>query len=173
MKKTLLTLFLITSLHSFGQNLRRDKIVEYNKVTKLGFYESYVSKHGDTIHIGDTLQIGKASNYDKFVHIHQDKYNMHADHTGKKVVVQNIETYGRKKSGYGVYLKFKGFGLLPVYVNYEAALEAGEIKLVGAKLTKDEAIAKLKKQKELLDLQIISQSEYDKLKEELMPIIIE
>lgn len=39
-------------------------------------------------------------------------------------------------------------------------------------ITKEEAILQLKKQKELLDLEIISQEEYDKKKNELKPIII-
>lgn len=172
MKHTLLFLFTVLTVNfSFAQNTKPIKNLEYGKVTKLGFYDSYLSKNGDLIKIGDSLQIGKASNFDKFVHITQDNLPMHASHTGKKVVINNIETYGHKKTGYLVFFKFKGFGLIPLYVNYEAALEAGEIKLIGAKMTRAEAIEKLKKQKELLDLEIITQEEYNKLKEELAPII--
>ena len=38
-------------------------------------------------------------------------------------------------------------------------------------MTKEEAISKLKESKELLDLEIITQEEYDKMKQELPPII--
>lgn len=38
-------------------------------------------------------------------------------------------------------------------------------------MTRKEAVAKLKKFKDLLDLEIISQEEYDALKEQLTPII--
>lgn len=57
--------------------------------------------------------------------------------------------------------------------DYEKAVLAGEIKSTNAPLTRDEAIAKLKESKDLLDLGIIEQEEYDKLKEELTPIILE
>jgi hypothetical protein len=39
-------------------------------------------------------------------------------------------------------------------------------------MTKEEAIAKLKETKELLDLGMIKQEDYDKLKLELTPIIM-
>jgi chaperonin cofactor prefoldin len=54
----------------------------------------------------------------------------------------------------------------------ELAIESGEILLKNRKMTRDEAIAKLKESKELLDLGIIESAEYEKLKEELTPIII-
>ncbi len=56
--------------------------------------------------------------------------------------------------------------------DYEKAVIAGEIKSQNAPMTRDEAIAKLKEAKELLDLGIIDEAEYERLKEELSPIII-
>lgn len=38
-------------------------------------------------------------------------------------------------------------------------------------ITREEAIAKLKESKDLLDLEMISQEEYDKIKTDLTPII--
>lgn len=55
---------------------------------------------------------------------------------------------------------------------YEKAVLAGEIKSVNAPLTRNEAIAKLKESKDLLDLGIIELTEYENLKKELTPIII-
>ncbi len=57
--------------------------------------------------------------------------------------------------------------------DFEKAVLAGEIKSTNAPLTREEAIAKLKESKDLLDLGIISQVEYDNLKEELTPIILQ
>lgn len=151
--------------------LGQSKVVVFDKVFEKGKFDEYHSKDGDIIKKGDSLVIGKGSNFDKFVHITQANIPMHASHTGKKVAVKNIEVIGRKNSGYSVFLTFKGFGLYPVYVNYEAAKEAGEISLVNGKLTKSEAIDELKKQKELLDLEIITQQKYDSIKKELEPII--
>ncbi len=39
-------------------------------------------------------------------------------------------------------------------------------------MTRDEAIAKLKEAKELLDLEMMSQEDYDALRKELSPIIM-
>ena len=53
----------------------------------------------------------------------------------------------------------------------ELAISYGEIKLKNAKMTRAEAIAKLKESKELLDLELMSKEEYDKIRTELTPII--
>lgn len=71
-----------------------------------------------------------------------------------------------------MYAHFKGYGLLPVLIDYETALELGEIKNPDGKLNRDEAIAKLKEAKELLDLGVISEKEYNDLKTELTPTIV-
>lgn len=57
--------------------------------------------------------------------------------------------------------------------DYEKAVLAGEIKSLNAPLTRDEAIAELKESKDLLDLGIIDEDDYETLKEELTPIIIQ
>lgn len=56
--------------------------------------------------------------------------------------------------------------------DYEKAVLAGEIKSLNAPLNREEAIAKLKESKDLLDLGIMEEEEYEKLKLELTPIII-
>jgi len=56
--------------------------------------------------------------------------------------------------------------------DYEKSVLAGEIKSLNAPLTRNEAIAELKESKDLLDLGIIELVEYEKLKKELTPIII-
>lgn len=56
-------------------------------------------------------------------------------------------------------------------VDYEKSVLQGEIRSVNAPMTRAEAIAKLKESKELLDLEMMTQEEYDKVKKELSPII--
>ncbi len=56
--------------------------------------------------------------------------------------------------------------------DYEKAVIAGEIKSANAPMTREEAIAKLKEAKDLLDLGIIELAEYEKLKAKLTPIIV-
>ena len=169
MKKTLLTIFTICAVNfSFAQS----DVAEYGKINRTGTFKEYLSKNGDHIKVGDSLQIGIATGPYAFTYISQgEEGNMHPTHSGKKVKISKIHSSGRKNSGYKIFFNFKGFGLLPVTVDYETALEVGEIKLVNANMTKSEAIDKLKQQKELLDLEIISQEQYNKIKEELTPII--
>jgi hypothetical protein len=57
-------------------------------------------------------------------------------------------------------------------VDYEKSVLAGEIRSINAPMTRDEAIAKLKESKELMDLGIIESADYEKLKKELTPIIL-
>ncbi|MFT4972937.1 MAG: hypothetical protein ACI9JY_002143, partial [Saprospiraceae bacterium] len=54
-------------------------------------------------------------------------------------------------------------------VDIELAIETKEIRTNG--MTKAEAIAKLKETKDLLDLGIVKQEDFDKLRAELTPII--
>jgi len=56
--------------------------------------------------------------------------------------------------------------------DFEKSVLAGEIKSLNAPLTREEAIAKLKESKDLLDLGLLTQQEYEKLKQELTPIIM-
>ena len=53
----------------------------------------------------------------------------------------------------------------------ESSITLGEVYLLDRLMTREEAIAKLKESKDLLDLDMISQEEYDALKLELTPII--
>ena len=53
----------------------------------------------------------------------------------------------------------------------ENALAYGEIKLQNMPLSREEAIVKLKEAKELLDLEIISIQEYQKIKAKMSPLI--
>ena len=54
----------------------------------------------------------------------------------------------------------------------ETAIEMGEIINPLRPMTRDEAIAKLKEAKDLMDLGVISEADYNKLREELTPIIM-
>ena len=55
--------------------------------------------------------------------------------------------------------------------NTEFAIESGELFLLNRKITRDEALAKLKDAKDLFDLNLMSKEEYEKLRIELTPII--
>ncbi|WP_076456656.1 hypothetical protein [Zobellia uliginosa] len=76
---------------------------------------------------------------------------------GKPIVIDKLKTYGNKKSRYKMYAQFKGYGLLPVLIDYETALELGEIKNPDKKITREQALAQLKEAKKLLDLEVLTQ----------------
>lgn len=53
----------------------------------------------------------------------------------------------------------------------ELALESGEVLLKNRKMTRDEAISKLKEAKELMEIDMMTKEEFEKMKIELAPII--
>lgn len=95
-------------------------------------------------------------------------------------VVREIKLYhkGSKKKPLNVVLVLgepndRAFGAnkyLSV-LDTEIAYEIGEVRLANRLMTREEAIAKLKEAKDLLDLDLMTQEEYDALRKELTPII--
>ena len=64
-----------------------------------------------------------------------------------------------------------GFGKFGHTVNLERAISLGEILNPNAPLNRQQAIAKLKEAKDLLELEMMNQEEFDDLRKELTPII--
>ena len=97
-----------------------------------------------------------------------------------KVIVQEIKTYHRgskKKPLYVVMvlgeINGRAFGInkyLSV-MDTELAIESGEILLKNMKMTREEAIEKLKEAKELMEIDMMSKDEFEELKKELAPLI--
>ena len=54
----------------------------------------------------------------------------------------------------------------------ELAIESGEVLLLNRKMTREEAISELKEAKELVDIDMMSKEEFEKLKKKLAPIIM-
>ena len=69
-----------------------------------------------------------------------------------------------------VMVHTKGARWKLLIMNFEAAIKSGEI--VTSVMSKKTAIDKLKEAKELLDLEIITQDEYDEIKKSLTPFIM-
>jgi hypothetical protein len=162
-------------------------------------YNSYQTKDGTLIKIGDPLVVGTPATGDKqyteYIGTHEvfstitvgglgmtilaGPSFLPATAQGSVFIVEKISanhTKLSKKSPVGVtvtaiepdapsIMNKRTIG------NLEKAILLGEIISPNAPMTRAEAIAKLKESKELLDLEIISQEEYDNLKVELTPII--
>lgn len=100
----------------------------YNKITSEADFTSYQTKSSEIIKTGDTLQIGYPRAGNQFTFISQANTAAGTVIANARVVVSKIKTIGNKTRGYKIFVLFKGYGLYPVYIEYESALETGEIK---------------------------------------------
>lgn len=137
---------------------------------------SYVGSDGGVYKIGDRIKIGVPSSNKTFAFITQGDgilmpvEALTAASSGTETEIKRIFVVGNKRTGYSVSMRTKGvIGLLNYTIQFENALSTGEIK--GSGMTSDEALAELKKAKDKLDLGLITQDEYDKIKAELTPFI--
>ena len=83
-------------------------------------------------------------------------------------IVKKIGVGGTKRTGFKIYVISKGVcSLCPQYYSdFEEALATGEIQSFG--MTREQAIAKLKEAKDLVDLGLMTKEDFEKLKDELM-----
>lgn len=141
-----------------------------------GEYTSYIGSDGGVYKIGDRIKIGVPSSNKTFAFITQGDgillpiQPLLASSSGTETEIKRIFIIGNKRSGFSVAMRTKGIsGLMNYTIQFENALSTGEIKGTGK--TSDEALAELKKAKDKLDLELITQEEYDKIKAELVPFI--
>lgn len=97
-----------------------------------------------------------------------------------KVIIKEMKAYHRGSKKKPLYLililgeingrAFDVHKYLSV-MDTELALESGEVLLLNRKMTRAEAILQLKEAKELYDIEMLTQQEFDSLKKKLAPII--
>ena len=141
-----------------------------------GDFTSYESKDGSVYKIGDKITIGVPSSNKTFAFITEGDgvllpiTQLLASASGQQVEIKRIDVGGTKRTGFYASLRCKGLtGLSNYSVQLENAISVGEVKSFG--MTSDEALAELKKAKDKLDLEIITQEEYDEIKADLMKYI--
>ena len=115
-----LLLFLLIGFSGFAQK------AIYNKIDVAGNFTEYHTKSGDVLKINDTITIGYPLGKE-FTFLTQGDLFVAARLSNTKVSVSKIKSAGNKNRGYKIYVLFKGYGA-PVHIDYEAALETGEIK---------------------------------------------
>lgn len=119
--KIFVTLFILSiSINSLSQE------VTFPPKTD-GKADSYTSKSGVTIKVGDKLELGLPYGGNQFVFINQDGIGIAANLSGSIVEVTEITVTGNEKRGYKAYAKFKGYGAVPVFINLEPAINSEEI----------------------------------------------
>jgi len=162
------------SFMSIGQEVKYDDL-QKGLITK-GQFESYVSKDGSVYKPGDKIEFGNPSGTNgKFVTIQKfdimgTLYVVGAEAINTSAEIKKIRVGGTSRSGYKVSFQTKGMtGVDNYFLNIEDAITVGEVKSFG--MSSDEALTALKKAKDKLDLGLISEEEYDKIKAELTPFI--
>jgi hypothetical protein len=174
--KNLVWSFMITSLSMsvFGQEVNYNDI-QNGTITK-GQFESYVSKDGSVYKVGDKIQFGNPSGTNgKFMTLQKmdiagTVYIVGAEVINTSAEIKKIRIIGTSRAGYKAQFQTKGMTGIDNYFLYlEDAIQVGEVESFG--MTSDEALTALKKAKDKLDLGLITQEEYDKIKAELTPFI--
>jgi hypothetical protein len=198
MKKVMLLLFVSLSLTVSAQK-KLKTIESYDlkigeKETKKLFKSSFIItneltlKDRSKIFVGDTIQLGPSSskisnNYETIFigKISTGLVQSSLIAPASTIFRQNtfvVETIKGLRRGGKVnvlfYLKDTQLkGLSTLYLSAGLiSIERGELINPNAPMNRTQAIAKLKESKDLLDLGMLTQEEYDELKKELTPIIM-
>lgn len=142
--------------------------------------ETYISKDGTKYTIGDTLKMGSPSGvngtwvYVQGVTWMGDIVPVPTNAVNTNTVIKKLYVGGTKKQGFKVSILTKGNGMGTNYSFFiEDAIASGEVvdPKAGSRMTSDKALEALKKEKDKLDLGLISQEEYELRKAELTKFI--
>lgn len=168
------------------QNIKAAELIGNGTDTK-----EYLCKDGSMLRLGDKLIIGRPStNANEFTTLFFGRMSVGSVlFTGAdrlegrfqaeecvitRIAVNHLKASRRSPLYVLIYLKNTNAPDLGSYrsiVDFEKAIILDEIINPKARITRDEAISKLKESKDLLDLGIITQTKYDSLKAVLTPII--
>lgn len=169
-------LFTLVATISFGQDTLTYEGVNSSEQRISGKFDTYVAKDGGIYSVGDTINVGMPSGTNgKFVHLQKvdlagTVYVVGGEAVNTHIILKNIRVGGTKRSGWKVSFQTKGMTFVDNYFLYiEDAITTGEID--SGVMTSDEALSQLKKEKDKLDLGLITQEEFDKKKEELSKFI--
>lgn len=201
MKKALTFILLISSLFTYAQTVTYQDIQAQRSARDLtgrkggGDITEYVASDGVSYKIGSTITYGYPTNGKYYVYYKDvtgswinamtDESNNAASSAANQEVAERVENraggvatikriqclpidpFNKLNSGCKIYLVLNRGGL--ACTNFEEAIAVGEVQ---TKMKSSEAaLQELKKWKEKLDLQIITQEEYDAKKKELMKYI--
>ena len=175
MKNLILALFILTAFSSYSQTVSYVDL-ENGKVKK-GNYTSYISKLNNEYKIDDEITIGNASGPNgEYVYVFgiiamaTTVETLKQGFPQKTTTITKIKVGGNKRMGLVVSIMGTGWTFnSKLAFDFEGAMESGE--LVGEGMTSRLAMTMLKEAKEKLDLQLITQQEYDSIKTELAKYI--
>lgn len=168
---------LLFSISAFSQTEKSINFLDLKTASRSSGYTSYTSMDGAVYKVGDKLKIGFPSN-GTFAFITEGDgillpiTNLKSSSSNTETEIKSIVVAGSKNSGYYVSFRTKGATGMPgsgYTISVENAISAGELKSFG--MSSDEALAELKKAKDKLELELITQAQYDQIKLELMKFI--
>jgi hypothetical protein len=190
---------LLIHIHLYGQitiidslTFQQSQDIEHASfITNGTTINKYISKDGSVLKVGDALKLGKPSTgRGDFSYVTFGKYNIGkavmlgapnllngAYYHGEEVSITEIFVYHSKmskKSPLGIWVYVENpnkNGKNRTIMDYERAIEIGEVINPNASMTREQAISKLKESKDLLDLGIITQDKYDSIKLKMTPLI--
>lgn len=175
MKKILLIVTVLCSTLSFAQHVTYEEF-QASKNPKKVTLDSYEASNGQVFKIGDKITLAQPSmSGDQYLNVVENDLGtlkrINIGKKGFKAEIKKFRIYGNKRTGFFVIAVTKSpVGLTNLWVEIEPAIENGEIGTTG--LNREQAIAKLKETKDLLDLEMITKEDYEKVKKELTPIIM-
>lgn len=169
----LVVLFTCTAMEA--QSLSYKEISAWSKKKKIDFTE-YEASNGHVYKVGGFVKLGtpERSN-DIFLHVWQQGAISQPEGVGLESArlrseIIKFKIQGNRRSGYEVVAVGKTpYGLTRFHILLEKGLAAGEV--VSEVMSREEAIAKLKEGKDLMDMEMMSAEEFEALKEELTPLI--
>lgn len=194
MRNFIFVLILLISIISNAQTALIDNPVTFEQVKLIkeksesktlngSGITQYTASNGAVIKIGDKFRLNRPEGGSKtFISISNKPTVMDAfggnfnplvstSMSNTEIEIIKLYTAGSKKLGFQTFAELATCGTCNnLTVDIELAIETKEIRTNG--MTKEEAIAKLKESKDLLDLGMIKQEDFDKLKAELTPVIM-
>ena len=171
-KMTIIVTIVLVSITLKAQTISFEETSNATKKPK-GKFTTYISKNGAEYKIGDDITIGIPSANGTFAFLKGDGLitpvgsNAPSSFSGRKGKIKKLWFAGTKKAGYQIVLKVEGLGGYLIYL--EGAIQTGEVESFG--MTSDQALSKLKKAKDKLELELISQEKYDSIKAKLIKYI--
>jgi hypothetical protein len=179
MKKIFLTFLILffCLIKLLAQDTLTPKMVLSGNVSRMKYYDVYANDV-IVVKVGDTLKLGSAVGGKYFSYISEidligssGDSKLDAQYAGNNCIIKKIYVIGSNRAGYSAYMQFKGPFAWCFYVfPFEPAIGSGEI-ILHNYYTSDVALSELKKAKEKLDLGLISNDEYDKIKKEMSKFI--
>ena len=178
-KYILFACMVVVTNQAFTQTLTYEQVTHSDnpKNELLKKYEAYTASDGYTYKVGENLTVGMPSSNktcafllsELMLATDEGPYGLDAKWSGNLMSIRSIKVDRNKKRGASVIMRCYLAGIGGVLVKFEQALASGEI--VGLGITSDQALEKIKKAKNMLELELITQQEYDSIKVEYMPFI--